>query len=126
MNLLDRIDVEGEKAEMVEEVTDLSMEFGFATPYTSLYVEMPEEEEPEPAAPPAEYEAVAEEVEEEEAVEETMVEEIPLVEDETVVTESDDAEENTGKEETPGFEILYAIVGVFAAAYCTCSGFSKK
>ncbi|MDK2830581.1 MAG: hypothetical protein PWQ75_333 [Methanolobus sp.] len=127
MNLLDRIDVEGEKAEMVEEVTDLSMEFGFATPYTSLYVEMPEEEEPEPAAPPAEYEAVAEEVEEEEeAVQETMVEEIPLVEDETVMAESDDVEENTDKEETPGFEIVYAIIGVFAAAYCKCPGFSKK
>lgn len=112
---------------MVEEVTDLSMEFGFATPYTSLYVEMPEEEEPEPAAPPAEYEAVAEEVEEEEeAVQETMVEEIPLVEDETVMAESDDVEENTDKEETPGFEIVYAIIGVFAAAYCKCPGFSKK
>ena len=114
MNLLDRIDVEGEDADLVEEVIDMSMEFGFVTPYTSLYVEMPQEEEPkpEPAAPPVSHGAVAEEVTEEAVEEALLVEEMPLVEDETATVESDDGKETTDIEETPGFEIVYGFIAI--------------
>jgi len=39
--LMDRMVVEGETDELVSEITDLSLEFGFVTPYTSLFVEVP-------------------------------------------------------------------------------------
>lgn len=39
--LLDRIDVEGETETLTSAITELSMEFEFVTPYTSLFVEVP-------------------------------------------------------------------------------------
>ena len=39
--LMDRMVVEGETDALVSEITDLSLEFGFVTPYTSLFVEVP-------------------------------------------------------------------------------------
>jgi len=39
--LMDRMIVEGETDQLVSEITDLSMEFGFVTPYTSLFIEVP-------------------------------------------------------------------------------------
>ena len=39
--LMDRMVVEGEADALVSEITDLSLEFGFVTPYTSLFVEVP-------------------------------------------------------------------------------------
>ncbi len=39
--LMDRTAVEGETDPLVSEITDLSLEFGFATPYTALFVEVP-------------------------------------------------------------------------------------
>ena len=41
-SLLDRIEVEGETEPLVAAVTDLALEFDFVTPYTSLFVEVPE------------------------------------------------------------------------------------
>lgn len=41
-SLLDRIEVEGETEPLVAEITDLALEFDFVTPYTSLFVEVPE------------------------------------------------------------------------------------
>ena len=41
-SLLDRIEVEGETESLVSAVTDLALEFEFVTPYTSLFVEVPE------------------------------------------------------------------------------------
>lgn len=46
MNRLDRMKVEGETDELVSEVTNLSLEYGFVTPYTSFFVEVPQPEEP--------------------------------------------------------------------------------
>lgn len=40
-NMMDRIDVEGETDALVSSVTNISMEFKFVTPYTSLFVEVP-------------------------------------------------------------------------------------
>ncbi len=39
--LMDRMVVEGETDALVSGITDLSLEFGFVTPYTSLFVEVP-------------------------------------------------------------------------------------
>lgn len=39
--LMDRMVVEGETDALVSEITDLSLKFGFVTPYTSLFVEVP-------------------------------------------------------------------------------------
>ncbi|MGP8329312.1 MAG: VIT domain-containing protein [Methanosarcinaceae archaeon] len=39
--LMDRMVVEGETNVLVSGITDLSLEFGFVTPYTSLFVEVP-------------------------------------------------------------------------------------
>ena len=39
--LMDRMVVEGETDPIVSEITDLSLKFGFVTPYTSLFVEVP-------------------------------------------------------------------------------------
>ena len=47
-SLLERIEVEGEGEPLVSEVTDLAPEFGFVTPFTSLFVELPEETSPYP------------------------------------------------------------------------------
>lgn len=42
-NLMDRMDVEGETENLKSEITSLSLEFKFVTPYTSLFVEVPVE-----------------------------------------------------------------------------------
>lgn len=47
MNRLDRMKVEGETDALVAEVTNLSLEYGFVTPYTSFFVEVPQAEESE-------------------------------------------------------------------------------
>lgn len=47
MNRLDRMKVEGETDVLVSEVTNLSLEYGFVTPYTSFFVEVPQAEESE-------------------------------------------------------------------------------
>lgn len=39
--LMDQMDVEGETDSLVKSVTDISLEFKFVTPYTSLFVEVP-------------------------------------------------------------------------------------
>ena len=39
--LMDRTIVEGETDALVSEITEISIEFGFVTPYTSLFVEVP-------------------------------------------------------------------------------------
>jgi len=39
--LMDQMDVEGETDTLVKSVTDISLEFKFVTPYTSLFVEVP-------------------------------------------------------------------------------------
>jgi len=39
--LMDQMVIEGETDALVSEITDLSLEFGFVTPYTSLFVEVP-------------------------------------------------------------------------------------
>jgi hypothetical protein len=40
-NMMDRIDVEGETDMLVSGITNISLEFKFVTPYTSLFVEVP-------------------------------------------------------------------------------------
>ncbi|WP_135604769.1 VIT domain-containing protein [Methanococcoides sp. NM1] len=98
-DLMNRIEVEGETEELVSSVTDLSLEFGFVTPYTSLFVEIPD------ATTTDEVEKMVSD--EMEPVDEACVEaEIP--------TEEVDSE--AAEEALPGFEIIYSIVGMMAVA----------
>ena len=138
--LMDRIEVEGETEEFVSEVTSLALEFGFVTPYTSLFVELPEPGSPEEdkaegseAAEeamemPAEEaeEAVWEECEEEEVVlEEEMVESLPAQPKPGTGSSYDRnaayegaVEEDIAKEEpTPGFGILPTLLGVLGIGF---------
>jgi uncharacterized protein YegL len=47
--LLDRIAVEGPNSPLVAEATNLSVENGFVTPYTSMLIDIGEEQSPDPA-----------------------------------------------------------------------------
>ncbi|MCQ1535796.1 VWA domain-containing protein [Methanosarcina sp. KYL-1] len=116
-NLMDRIEVEGESENLTAEITDLALEFGFVTPYTSLFVELPKTETPEPA------DAVNEEVEGE------MAMEMPAMEEEVVEEEvmsaplasqpkpaQDTAYEGVEEESTPGFGIILSLGGLLGVA----------
>lgn len=112
MNKLDRMKVEGETDELVSEVTNLSLEYGFVTPYTSFFVEVPQAEEPD--------EEPVDSATEEIVAEEAMVESAPIVASEEVTDEympeevADSAMEEP-EAETPGFSFMLtasAIGGV--------------
>lgn len=137
--LMDRMVVEGETDALVSEITDLSLEFAFVTPYTSLFVGVPVIDE------------ASEATTESKTVDESMVMPTESVDDTVAdvtvadVTVADDAsvdetapiryqgsgqtEKVTGmapeydtvdEEEVagePGFSALFAIAGLFAVAY---------
>ncbi len=137
--LMDRIEVEGESEELVSEVTALALEFGFVTPYTSLFVELPALGSSEEEKTDIESEEVAEEAmempakeeveqawggwEEEEVVDEDeMVESYPAqpkpaagssYDRNTMYEEAEGAEE----ESTPGFGLLSAVIGVLGIGF---------
>ncbi len=113
-DLLDRIEVEGENEELVTTVIDLSLEFGFVTPYTSLFVEIPGADKPDNTvnSPPPEMPET--EMAEEEAIE-TMEEAIP--QEEPAEELAEEAVEETAEEESPGFGSLYAVVGIAGAIW---------
>ena len=133
--LMDRIEVEGETEELVSEVTSLALEFGFVTPYTSLFVELPEPGSPE-----------EDKTEGSEAAEEAM--EVPAEEveqawgewDEEVVLEEEEMADSSPsqpkpgagssydrnnayegaveeEEPTPGFGLLSTLVGVLGIGF---------
>jgi hypothetical protein len=113
---LDEMKVEGETDELVSEVTNLSLEYGFVTPYTSFFVEIPQAEEPEYDSDSTEYEA-------DEAVMDVapteVYDEMPVVEEESI-DESMPTEE-TAEEESPGFGLMLALsmfgLGMIAFRY---------
>ncbi|MHC1755018.1 MAG: VIT domain-containing protein [Methanosarcina sp.] len=135
-SLLDRIEVEGENEALVSEITGLALEFGFVTPYTSLFVELPETANPEPTD--AVNEEVAEEIMEIPATEEETFEDETMSApfagqskpssssyDRNAVYEGELAEEpveEAEKEATPGFGIFFAMSGLFGTVF----GFRKK
>ena len=136
LELMDRMVVEGETDPIVSEITDLSLEFGFVTPYTSLFVEVPvidkiseataepgtlSEPEAMVTATPA-YEGVAE-------TDEAMP--TPAPEATSALPEGGATDEATGSAQevptsaeetaamtkTPGFGALFATTGLAAVAY---------
>ena len=135
--LMDRIEVEGETEELVSEVTALALEFGFVTPYTSLFVELPEpapEEDKSEDSEAAEeaMEMPAEEVEEAVWDEEEVVEEDEMAESypaqpkpgagssydrNTAYEEAEDAEGLEEEEPTPGFGLLSTLIGVLGIGF---------
>jgi uncharacterized protein YegL len=111
---LDTMKVEGETDELISEVTVISLEYGFVTPYTSFFVEIPQAEEPEYDSDSGEY-----------GVEDSM--EVPtasydsaMVTDEEMeagmadsmpVEEPEDgyAEEDAAEPASPGFGLVLAL-----------------
>jgi len=142
--LMDRMVVEGETDHIVSEITDLSLKFGFVTPYTSLFVEVPvidkiseanteayegawedevaaEAEMPVPAAT-----AIATSASE--GADAPVVAPTPAATSAPRESESRDeatgsaqeaatSEETATKKKTPGFGALFAITGLAAVAY---------
>jgi uncharacterized protein YegL len=135
-SLLDRIEVEGEDEALVSEITGFALEFGFVTPYTSLFVELPETANAEPND--AVSEEVAEEMIEISAMEEGAFEDkamsAPFASqpkpasssyDRNEVYEGELAEgpvEEAEEEATPGFGVFLALSGLFGTVF----GFRKK
>lgn len=127
-SLLDRIEVEGENEALVSEVTGLALEFGFVTPYTSLFVELPE------LANPETIDSVSEEVMEMPAEGEALMDGAmstpsagqpkPAASspyDRNAVYEGAMAEEPVEEAEeaaTPGFEVSLALSGLLGIAFC--------
>ncbi|MEA1894899.1 MAG: VIT domain-containing protein [Euryarchaeota archaeon] len=106
--LMDRMVVEGETDPIVSEITDLSLEFGFVTPYTSLFVEVPLTDKISEATTEA-YEGV-----EEGAVAAETVAPVPTSEATSTPMEE---ETSTKKASVPGFSAFFATAGLAAVAY---------
>ncbi|MEA2003995.1 MAG: VWA domain-containing protein [archaeon] len=143
--LMDRMVVEGESGALVSAITDLSLEFGFVTRYTSLFVEVPvidkiseanteayagawEDEiaaEAEMPVPTAAVTATStlEGADAPAAVPTPAATSAPRAGGATgKTTESDQevatsAEETATQKKTPGFGALFAITGLAAVAY---------
>ncbi|MBA1342114.1 MAG: hypothetical protein C5S52_00740 [ANME-2 cluster archaeon] len=136
--LMDRMVVEGETDPIVSEITDLSLEFGFVTPYTSLFVEVPVTDKISEATTEA-YEGAWEDAVADEAPVEAVtpvatatsasggadapvVAPTPEATSAPRVSEAPDevsaaAEETATDKKTPGFSALFAIAGLAAVAY---------
>ena len=134
--LMDRMVVEGETGALVSEITDLSLEFGFVTPYTSLFVEVPVTDKISEATTEAYKGAEEGEVVEEAPVEVDAVAPVatatrarggadaPVVAPTPEATSAPMERETPGesttsqtKKKTPGFGALFAITGLAAVAY---------
>lgn len=105
-DMLDMIDVEGENETLESEVTNLSLEFGFVTPYTSLFVEVPT-----PATSAEEEEARGESIEskaDDVVMESAFESSAPMAMEAPVEMEEYDEPEA----EAPGFETISAISGL--------------
>ncbi len=123
--LMDRMVVEGETDALVSEITDLSLEFGFVTPYTSLFVEVPVIDEASEATTESntieesmEVEASAPydgKVAQDASVDEAIPTSAPWGGASDTATEA--ATEEVPAEEQPGFGALVAIAGLVAVAY---------
>ncbi|PXF60234.1 MAG: hypothetical protein C4B59_09765 [Candidatus Methanogaster sp.] len=120
--LMDRMVVEGETDPIVSEITDLSLEFGFVTPYTSLFVEVPVTDKISEATTEA-YEGA-----EEDATSASGDADAPVVAPtpeatsvpvkcETPGEVPTAAGETATKKKTPGFDALFATAGLAAVAY---------
>ncbi|WP_340820173.1 VIT domain-containing protein [Methanolobus sp. WCC4] len=100
---LDMMKVEGETEELVSEVTALSLEYGFVTPYTSFFVEIPQPEEPEEdVSDSAEYA-------EETAMDVYPAEEMVVEEEMPIEEPEEEAMEEYAEEESPGFGLMLAL-----------------
>ena len=136
--LMDRMVVEGETDALVAEITDLSLEFGFVTPYTSLFVEVPVINRISRATTESDTLVIPEEavpasatgapggagVESAEAQRPAVTPARPPCECEATEEEAGsaqevapDAEAQTKKPGVPGFGALFATTGLAAVAY---------
>ena len=127
--LMDRMVIEGETDALVSEITDLSLEFGFVTPYTSLFVEVPVIERTDEASTGSNT-AESTEVEEPAACDVDGAKDAPAANTSPMATEksptqsfgvaTDEARPDAAvepPEEEPGFSALFAIAGLIAVAF---------
>ncbi|MCX9084263.1 MAG: VIT domain-containing protein [Candidatus Methanoperedens sp.] len=128
-NMMDRIDVEGETDALVSSITSISLEFKFVTPYTSLFVEVPGNTKTTSTAIDAKTQAVTEAVAP--ATTGTPYATYATVAAtyakpaETVSSYSTPAVDSgrnknyapSGGHGGPGFEIIFAIIGLFIIKY---------
>lgn len=108
-NMMDRIDVEGETDTLVSEITNISLEFKFVTPYTSLFVEVPRNGTNTTAN------AI-------DAKPETIAAAVAATYANPVTTSPPSAKPppiETPKE--PGFEIIFSMIGLLAVKYLIMS-----
>lgn len=117
MSKLDDMKVEGYNEDLVAEITNISLEYGFVTPYTAFFVEVPQAERPEAT----EGESTASEMPTEDTV--SVVEEEEVAEEVTdegwvdydSITEGEATDEEMPVEdgmptgESPGFSFIMCI-----------------
>jgi len=117
--LMDRMVVVGETDELVSEITDLSLEYGFVTPYTSLFVEVPVFEKIGGTATETNIPLTPEA-----APDSATSHGKDQTEDGVIDWESSSIDQEapaeapyTPREEEPGFSILLAIAGIISVVY---------
>lgn len=119
INRIDRTKMEGETDELVPEVVNLSLEYGFVTPYTSLFVEKPDAEVVEIYQIQSPKDGVGESQPDEPVSmngadgfnDEETDDSIPI---EEPVEESEETEQPAGNP-APGFGLHFAVLGLFVA-----------
>ncbi|VVB84884.1 Vault protein inter-alpha-trypsin domain protein [uncultured archaeon] len=129
-NLMDRIDVEGETPALVKSVTDISLEFKFVTPYTSLFVEVPKNATKTTAtAIDAKAEAAGVVPQStvitgaQQAPQSTMTSALTTVPPNSVPVSGGFGEANkqagsaAQTKPEPGFELVFAVIGLVAVKY---------
>jgi uncharacterized protein YegL len=120
MNRLDRMKVEGETYELISEVTNLSLEYGFVTPYTSFFVEIPQAEEPEEKEKestqeePIQAEQTQQGQTQQEQTQSNADQSVPMGSSSNEPIEEPPMETNS-KEGTPGFEFWLAAPALCGA-----------
>ncbi|SFM68202.1 VIT domain-containing protein [Methanolobus profundi] len=112
---LDMMKVEGETDELVSEVTALSLVYGFVTPYTSFFVEIPQVEEPE--VDDSDMEDFDSLGSDEEMVVDMVVNEVEEAMDESMPLE--EPSEDYAEEESPGFGMILALSMFGFAMFCS-------
>jgi len=112
--LMDQMDVEGETDSLVKSVTDISLEFKFVTPYTSLFVEVPKNATKTTTATGVDAKAeAASAVPQSVTPAENQISYAGVTQSAAMTQ----AAASAHPKEEPGFEIVFAMIGLFAVKY---------
>lgn len=121
---MDQMDVEGETDSLVKSVTDISLEFKFVTPYTSLFVEVPRNATKTTATTAidakAEAAAVPQSVVPAGTLADTQASYAGIAPATTRAAAATSTQTAGGSNQTePGFEFVFAVIGLFVVKYLT-------